>query len=304
MDRNRVKHKWHASAVLAIALTGTLCAGDPSDWEEVTSREGSFSIKFPLPPKYGTVGKGESEFKTARVVSDKVGYSLYWKLRDKPFDNAAAVESYIKEQQKSATTNGKVIKEEEITFDGHKAREFTVADSDLTSRYRIMVVDKLICTLVIVGQTRESVNTEDAERFFKSFKITKQNRATGAPISEKEKELIQKLQGKWIVVSGVVGGEDVPAEEIKDFTIVFEGNKLIAKEGKKDDVATFTLDVEQKPIWLDTVHKNPDPLLGIISLEGDTLKICSFKSKNKRPADFKSEKGSESILLVLKREKK
>jgi hypothetical protein len=160
-------------AVWAVAL-GT--AGDSPQEKEFAPKEGGFSLTFPSETTSGTAGSGASQFKTERVKRSAVGalgYTLYWRLREKPFDTPAAAEAYLKAQQEGVAASGKLVSEGEINLDGGKGREFIVTVNESTTlRCRAFVVEKLICMLMVQGQGMKAVTSDDAERFFKSFKLT------------------------------------------------------------------------------------------------------------------------------------
>jgi uncharacterized protein (TIGR03067 family) len=66
----------------------------------------------------------------------------------------------------------------------------------------------------------------------------------------------------------------------------------------------FTLDLKQSPRWLDAGKTNDrgrkEEYLGIYTLEGDTLKWCVTRQKQ-RPTRF--ETADRAFLLILKRQK-
>src|SRR2546423_10706859 len=122
-----------------------------------------------------------------------------------------------------------------------------------------------------------------------------------------EKEL-QKFQGTWTFESVEAGGKEVPAAEFKGITVTFEGDKYTVKNG--DEViqaATQKLDPSKSPKTLDvTVAEGPNKgavMLGIYEISGDTLKVCFDPEGKKRPTEFKSASGSQT-LVVHKRVKK
>ena len=153
-------------------------AAHAEEWKDFSSKEGGFTIKFPAATISGRAGKGDSAFKTEaikRTAVDGLGYTLYWKLREKPFGTAPEVDGYLKGQQKGVAASGKLVNEAEITFDGNKGREFTVTiDATTCMRCRVLVIDKLVCMLVIQGRDPEAVKSAEAERFFKSFKVDRE----------------------------------------------------------------------------------------------------------------------------------
>ena len=122
-----------------------------------------------------------------------------------------------------------------------------------------------------------------------------------------EKEL-KKFQGTWTFESVEAGGKEVPAAEFKGITVTFEGDKYTVKKG--DEViqaATLKLDPSKSPKTLDvTVAEGPNKgavLLGIYEISPDTLKVCFDPEGKKRPTQFTSASGSQT-LVVHKRVKK
>ena len=130
-------------------------------------------------------------------------------------------------------------------------------------------------------------------------------RAEGKADVEKE---LKKFQGTWTFESVEAGGKEVPAAEFKGIAVTFEGDKYTVKKG--DEViqtATQKLDPSKAPKTLDvTVADGPNKgavMLGIYEISGDTLKVCFDPDGKKRPTEFKSTSGSQT-LVVHKRVKK
>ena len=116
-----------------------------------------------------------------------------------------------------------------------------------------------------------------------------------------EKEL-KKFQGTWTFESVEAGGKEVPAAEFKGITVTFEGDKYTVKKG--DDViqaATLKLDPSKSPKALDvTVAEGPNKgavMLGVYEISPDTLKVCFDPEGKKRPTQFKSASGSETLVI-------
>ena len=122
-----------------------------------------------------------------------------------------------------------------------------------------------------------------------------------------EKEL-KKFQGTWTFASVEAGGKEAPAAEFKGMTVTFEGDKYTVKKG--DEViqaGTEKLDLSKSPKTIDVaMTEGPSKgtvMLGIYEIDGDTLKVCFDPEGKKRPTEFKSASGSQT-LVVHKRVKK
>jgi len=133
---------------------------------------------------------------------------------------------------------------------------------------------------------------------------------TGARADDKtdvEKEL-KKFQGTWTFESVEAGGKQLPASAFKGMTVTFEGHKYTVKQGDEViQVATQKLDPSESPKILDvTVTEGLNKgavILGIYEISGDTLKVCFDPEGKRRPTEFKSGSGSQT-LVVHKRVKK
>jgi RNA polymerase sigma factor (sigma-70 family) len=117
----------------------------------------------------------------------------------------------------------------------------------------------------------------------------------------------EKLQGTWLMVSGVANGDALSDEAVKDRKVVIEDDKITELErGKKLIPSDFVLDTTRDPKAIDAIpleggfkgmkHR------GIYALVGDSLKLCFSKAGDIRPIAFICEKGSQRVLLVYKRD--
>jgi len=117
------------------------------------------------------------------------------------------------------------------------------------------------------------------------------------------------LQGTWTAVILERNGQKAPDDVLKDFKVVFQGDKMIINPNSDNRTSTFKLDPGKKPKWLDNTPEE-GPAKGksppaIYELDGDTLKMCfdnEGRSDN-RPSEFKTTEGSGLALFVLKRDK-
>ena len=131
-------------------------------------------------------------------------------------------------------------------------------------------------------------------------------RADDPPDAAKE---LKKFQGTWTFASSESGGQKLPADQLKDLTLTFDGAKHTVKNGAEViQAGTQTLDPAKSPKAIDvTLTDGPMKgavLLGIYEFDGDTLKVCFDLGGKERPTEFKSTAGSETFVNVHRRAKK
>jgi RNA polymerase sigma factor (sigma-70 family) len=132
----------------------------------------------------------------------------------------------------------------------------------------------------------------------------------------------EKLQGTWEVIETRVDGETRSVPESVDGRLVIKGDDFrlvfLTKQSELQRFnsgggtllfATFKLNTTKSPRNIDLVISN-DPeshevCLGIYKLDGNDLMICLpyLKPCERRPTEFKAEKGSDQQLYKLRRAK-
>jgi uncharacterized protein (TIGR03067 family) len=76
--------------------------------------------------------------------------------------------------------------------------------------------------------------------------------ATVADDKAERKKEAGKFQGTWTFESSVTGGEELPADHLKMFVVVFEGDKHTVKKGDEViQVGTQQLDPSKSPKTID-----------------------------------------------------
>lgn len=118
---------------------------------------------------------------------------------------------------------------------------------------------------------------------------------------------LQRIQGAWQVVSQEENGAKAAADSLRDRIIFFGGDAFLVKQGHNLlQMGTQKLDPSKSPKTINVMvtqgDRRGDVWLGIYELQGDTLKVCFDPDAQKRPTEFKSERGSGLVLVVYKRQ--
>jgi uncharacterized protein (TIGR03067 family) len=110
----------------------------------------------------------------------------------------------------------------------------------------------------------------------------------------------KKFIGTWQLTKGVVGGNALPEEVVKNLRLELTDGKYKVTGAESPDEGTWSLHPDQKPLGLD-VKGTDGPnkgktFLAIVELDGDKMKVCYDLSGQERPTRFESK---EKTLLFL-----
>lgn len=127
------------------------------------------------------------------------------------------------------------------------------------------------------------------------------------PTSTEDTTARKQLVGLWKGFAVEGKGERPDRGPVKlEVTIAETAIKGIEIKGEgtiNHGAGTHTFNLKESPRWLDATKTNErgrkEEYLGIYSLEGDTLKWCVSRGKQ-RPTEFLTAKGS--FLVILKRQ--
>jgi uncharacterized protein (TIGR03067 family) len=128
---------------------------------------------------------------------------------------------------------------------------------------------------------------------------------------EKKKDFdAAKLVGDWTYVSGIKAGTKVEKEALAG-KVTFTKDMITIPAGPDAKfLMSYKIDAKSTPAGLDMEIKDgpvkEGKAIGIISLDGDELKICYIPIMGKdvkRPTKFESTKDDGAFVFVLKRSK-
>ena len=117
-----------------------------------------------------------------------------------------------------------------------------------------------------------------------------------------EEKAASKLEGTYTIVSGEKSGQPIPEDRLKGSTITVEGSKVYGSDKDKKDFfgATFSLDSSVKPMKISmtsTAPKAGEKASGVISIEGDTVKICYALPNGETPTEFSTKEKQHCFVL-------
>jgi uncharacterized protein (TIGR03067 family) len=116
------------------------------------------------------------------------------------------------------------------------------------------------------------------------------------------------ILGTWVVEKVEVNGEDMSdtdeGRKIKGSVLTVTADEMTMEAPGKKDTRKYRLDPAAKPKELDLID-GAETAQGVYSLDGDVLKTCASCTKGgPRPTEVASKEGSDTFLLVLKRQAK
>ncbi len=110
------------------------------------------------------------------------------------------------------------------------------------------------------------------------------------------KKDLEKLKGKWEYVSFESNGIKLPADQIKQMSITYTGDRWTVREGDKVVVSgTQKLNPARTPHEVDSLTTEGEgkgtTMLGIYEFKGDTMRVCFDPRGKERPTSFTPKEG-------------
>jgi uncharacterized protein (TIGR03067 family) len=110
----------------------------------------------------------------------------------------------------------------------------------------------------------------------------------------------ERIQGRWVLVSGERHGKEFSADVVKGVTLEFSQDTLSTHNRDRVSTAKFKLHSETAPKGID-MDMDGSTGRGIYKLDGDTLTILHGEVQDDRPTEFDPRKTPRLTLLQLKR---
>lgn len=133
-------------------------------------------------------------------------------------------------------------------------------------------------------------------------------RGDDSPPRQAARDDLKKLQGGWVCVAMEREGDEVPADNFKGSTALYEDDRVtLYRDGEVFRRGIVTLDPTSSPKKVNTWDLGgpyeDKTVPGIYEVDGDTLKICFSRPGADRPAEFTTKKAPGFLYCTYKRKK-
>jgi len=113
-----------------------------------------------------------------------------------------------------------------------------------------------------------------------------------------------KFLGVYSISSGERDGKPLPQSDFKGSVVTVAKDKILGtdKDAKEFFACTYTLDTTTKPWTIKMVSTSPkagERSVGVVEVDGDTVRLCYALPGGKPPATFKA--GEKQHCFTLKR---
>jgi uncharacterized protein (TIGR03067 family) len=161
---------------------------------------------------------------------------------------------------------------------------------------------------LIIALTRDSSSGKGKKKgsdFTNSDSSSGRGKKKVPDSSDSDSSDAEQLQGRWKVVRGEERGKKVSDKELEGQYAVFDGARFTLERKGEKKHSKYKIDPRKKEIdFIDRSGKG-EIIKGIYELNGDSLKICVVQGKNKpRPAEFRTRRNDQQLLMVMEREGK
>lgn len=115
------------------------------------------------------------------------------------------------------------------------------------------------------------------------------------------------FQGEWNIKSAFEDGKEAPSRREMMVRVVFQGNRIVVRDGRDETAAECRLDPTRNPRRLEMIPLagpfKGQSLNGVYQLNGDTLQIAlPLNPTIDPPTDFQPRPGGKMVILTLQRE--
>jgi len=115
------------------------------------------------------------------------------------------------------------------------------------------------------------------------------------------------IDGTWLPMTAVLGGQPFPDEVRKSIKLVVTGWEYTVTVGPAVDKGSLKLNFTTKPKQMDIIgSEGPNKgkrIPAIYERKGDTLRICYDLSGTAYPTTFESVEGTQLYLVTYERQK-
>jgi uncharacterized protein (TIGR03067 family) len=107
---------------------------------------------------------------------------------------------------------------------------------------------------------------------------------------------LQRLQGKWVGVSGMRDGQSLPQDFLESLKLTFNGDSYAVVWNGGEGNGSFKLGASGSPKTIDFQSSDGNAIAGVVEVTDSQLKLAIGLDGGPRPADFK---GAEASSLSV-----
>lgn len=135
---------------------------------------------------------------------------------------------------------------------------------------------------------------------FKEVRLKTLGSAGGAAAAVGKTD-VQRLQGKWVGVSGARDGQSLPKEFLDSIKVTFSGDKYAVAWDGGEGNGSVKLGNSGSPKTIDFISNDGNSIAGIYEVTDSQLKIAIGLDGGPRPSDFKGAEAS-SFSVAYRRQ--
>jgi uncharacterized protein (TIGR03067 family) len=116
---------------------------------------------------------------------------------------------------------------------------------------------------------------------------------------------LDRLQGKWVPVSGHLRTKPMSAEQLAQMSVIFEGDRVTLTDpngGGQIPSGTFRINSDRDPKHITlSAPDASETMPGIFEFDGDRLKLAWIDEDYARPTDFSPIDQANHMTVLLER---
>jgi uncharacterized protein (TIGR03067 family) len=112
---------------------------------------------------------------------------------------------------------------------------------------------------------------------------------------------LEQAQGDWVPAEVIDNGEKMPADNLASTKLRISGNEFTLRHSEGVYQGRFDIKQNSNPRRMDVTLDDGTEVSAIYDVTGETMKVCYAQPGSSRPLAFRSNAGSEHVMVTYKR---